>query len=139
MIRSKLLRHTLFLLFLVGILNFFADYLYLYWVIWWFDMLVHFLAGATVAMATVLVLSFLYRTYEENSLIKNIILAVLGALVVGIIWELYELYFGITLLSDGIIYFRDTLSDILMDISGGFFGALYSHNLLRTKNNTLSI
>ncbi|MBA3733227.1 hypothetical protein H0W91_02530 [Patescibacteria group bacterium] len=102
-------------------------------------MLVHFLAGATVAMATVLVLSFLYRTYEENSLIKNIILAVLGALVVGIIWELYELYFGITLLSDGIIYFRDTLSDILMDISGGFFGALYSHNLLRTKNNTLSI
>ena len=49
------------------------------------------------------------------------------AILVGVLWEIFELHFGITLLSDGIIYIRDTASDLIMDISGGLLGVVYSY------------
>ena len=96
-------------------------------------MVVHFLAGATVAIATVLIIKYFLRD-RVATLGKFVWPAITTALIIGVIWELYELHFGLTHLSDGVRYIRDTTSDISMDICGGILGALYSINFLQKTN-----
>ncbi len=129
MIKTPLFKRTFWLLFVVGFLNIIAIKLYLYWTVWWFDMVVHFLAGATVAMTAMLLWYFFFKGTIPN-ISKSIKISVAAALLIGILWEFYELYFSITFLSDGLAYWTDTSSDLLMDISGGILGALYAHRIL---------
>ncbi len=77
-------------------------------------------------MATILVFSYKANDFYLQGIPKIIFTGFLGALFIGILWEFYELYFEITSISDGISYLTDTSSDILMDISGGILGGLYS-------------
>ncbi len=132
MMNTKLFKNTFILLAIIGLLNFIASKLYLYEFIWWIDILMHFLAGACVGMAVLLVI-FYRKKFEMISNTRLIWLGILGALTIGVLWELYELYFGITMLSDGMPYITDTISDLLMDILGGFFGAIYGINLSKNK------
>ena len=132
MLETRLFRHIFILLFVVAILNFLGTTFYLYWTLWGFDTVVHFLAGASVSMAVVLFWEY-YFPNKTPSLIKTIFLAVLVAFIIGILWEIYELYFDLTSFSDGIVYVRDTLSDLLMDITGGFFGTLWAMKILSKK------
>lgn len=129
MIKTRLFKSTFGLLLLVGLLNLIATYFYLYWTVWWFDMVEHFLAGACVAMASVLVYYF-YNKQQPLSFRTIVMIAIASSLIVGITWELYELSFQITYLSDGLDYYLDTGSDLLMDISGGILGALYAYGAL---------
>ena len=62
---------------------------------------------------------------------KILLTALASAIFVGILWELYELHFGLTFLSDGVQYFSDTAKDLMMDLVGGFFGFLWVNNLLK--------
>jgi hypothetical protein len=133
---KRLFKHTFFLLFVVGVLNLVATELYLYWTIWWFDMLVHFLAGTTVSMATLWFWPHINKI-KIHTTVQIIIVAIIGTIIVGIVWEIYELYFHITSLSDGISYITDTVSDLIMDISGGFFGAWHALRLQRVALKTL--
>jgi len=95
-------------------------------------MVLHFLGGAVVAMGGVA--TWLYLFPETNSDITKIILtALFWVIFIGILWELYEVHFGITFLSDGIVYVRDTASDLIMDICGGIFGVLYTLRLSSKK------
>lgn len=130
MIQTRLFKNTFILLVVVGVLNFLAVYLYLYWTVWWFDMLVHFSAGMCVAMAGIL-LYFFYHSKNIPSIPDSIKVAVLSVLLVGVLWEIYELCIGVASFSDGLGYFMDTGSDLLMDISGGVLGSLYAHRLLK--------
>jgi hypothetical protein len=129
MMRTHLFKNTFILLFIIGVLNFLAVYFYLYWTIWWFDMLVHFSAGACVAMAGILVYYF-YKKQSLPSIRTSIVVAFAFVITIGILWEIYELLIHATALSDGLDYFLDTGSDLLMDVSGGIVGALYAHKLL---------
>ena len=61
---------------------------------------------------------------------RTVSLVIVMALIIGLLWEVYEIYFGLTFFSDGIIYVRDTASDLILDTCGGFFGALYSYRFL---------
>ena len=94
-------------------------------------MLVHFSAGMTVGMAAILVYWFFYSRNQIPTLAKAIKIALIGSAVIGIVWEIYELAFQMTYLSDGLDYYIDTASDLLMDTSGGILGALYAHRLLK--------
>ena len=132
MIQTPLFKKTFALLFIIAVLNFISNELYLQWTFWWIDVLLHFLSGATVAMATIIVWNHFGRVSKFHKL-KIIAVAVFSAFVVGIIWEIYELYFGITFLSDGIVYVRDTASDLIMDICGGFFGTLHALSFQNNK------
>lgn len=93
-------------------------------------MLVHFSAGACVAMATVLVYYF-YVGKKIPVLYKSVLLAVFGGIIIGIVWEAYELYFEMETISDGVSYFMDTASDLIVDIAGAILGGLYAHRLLK--------
>ncbi len=91
-------------------------------------MLVHFSAGTCVGMAALLVYNF-----KENivpPIGKSIWIGLVYVLIIGLLWEVYELYFEITSLADGIDYYLDTISDVIMDLSGGLLGSLYAHYVL---------
>lgn len=123
---QRLFRDTAILFVAIGVLDFLANKLYLYWTTWWVDVILHFLAGAVVAMAVILVLeslSWLSRRHVIGSVIFSVI-------AVGIAWELFELRFEITSLADGVAYWSDTLSDLVLDALGGFLGMKYSFYIL---------
>lgn len=61
---------------------------------------------------------------------RVILFAFIGVLTVGVLWEIMEIYTGATSFADGIFYVRDTVSDLLLDTSGGFFGTLYSMSMI---------
>ncbi len=130
MIQTRLFKNTFTLLFIVGVLNYIAVYLYLYWTVWWFDMLVHFLAGTCVAMATVLAYYF-YNGRRIPVLYKSILLGIFGGIIIGVLWEAYELYFEIENIYDGLSYVLDTSSDLVLDTSGAILGGLYAHRILK--------
>ena len=124
MVRTRLFKNTFALLVLVGVLDLMGIYLYLYWTVWWFDMVTHFLAGSVVGLATLLVWQK-FSTFTEEKLSKIIWSAVIGGLLVGLLWEEFELYFDLTSFSDGMAYVTDTVSDLILDTVGAFLGALY--------------
>ena len=95
-------------------------------------MVVHFLAGGVVAMATLLFWPHINKV-KIHTTSQIIFVAIMGTIIIGLLWEIYELYFHITFLSDGIMYTTDTISDLLMDISGGFVGAVYSLKLIKVN------
>lgn len=127
---KKLLYQSFFLLFFIAVLNWLSIKLFLYLSFRWTDSILHFLAGFSVALFAVWFLSI----WQENSSKKVIIIfSFICVLIIGVVWELFELYFNITFLSDGIHYITDTSSDLLMDILGGFLASLYAFRLLNKK------
>ncbi len=134
MISTPLFKKTFLLLLFVGIIAVISDFFYLYTSFWWLDTVVHFISGMTVAMASVLVWDFHYKKITGTT--KSLIIGFVGAAIIGIIWEIFELHFGITSLAQGMYYFVDTTSDLLMDVCGGLFGGLYAHLVLtRSSKN----
>ncbi len=91
-------------------------------------MIMHFLSGSLVAMAMILVGMRIFG--KEASTVSGVaFMAIAATLVVGVLWEVFELHFGITLLSDGMAFISDTASDVVLDVSGGLCGILYAYKL----------
>lgn len=112
--RSRLFKNTAHLLFLIFILNFLANKFYWYSSIWYFDIIMHFLGGVFVG------LSFLYFFPLKIPYEKSIFSTIVFVFLVGTCWELFELYF-INHVGQTPFNLLDTVSDVLMDLSGGAF------------------
>ena len=129
MIHTKLFKDAFIFLCIVGFLNYIGDTLYLFDSIPGYDVVLHLLGGSLIAMAVFIAWDFFKLPKLSRN--KMILVTILIALVIGIVWECYELYFGITFLSDGARYFADTAKDLTMDLVGGFFGFLWATHLLK--------
>ncbi len=121
MFQSKLFKHFFTRLIFIGLLNAAGFVLHLHQYLSWFDMVLHFLAGICVAWAGLLL--FLHSSQARG---RIIFFGVVLALVIGLLWEYYEWYFGITSFADGAKYISDTISDLVLDTLGGFLGSLYA-------------
>jgi putative effector of murein hydrolase len=119
---KKLSKDIIAIFIVIGVLDFFANKLYLYWTTWWVDIILHFLSGAVVAMVIIL---FLNR-FKINLFWTTL----LSCLLIGVLWEVFELYIQSTYLSDGIAYWTDTSSDVFLDVLGGYTGIKYSFYIL---------
>jgi hypothetical protein len=115
---------------LVLVLHVTALKYFLYWRIRWFDIPVHFLGGLTIGFLSVVPVIF-SRTKDDS--IKTI--AVFSALVVSLLWELFEFKIGLSRLSHR--FFYDTVSDISSGVIGGFVSAWLSVKLIRIQNNNV--
>ena len=131
MVKTLLFKQTFVLLIVIGVLDFFANKLYFYWTIWWFDMLMHFISGFCIGMVGVLIWQYCFD--KDLSLKKSMLLSILFSFSVGILWEVFELRFEITSISEGIVYYSDTISDLVLDVGGGILGSFYGHHLLLKK------
>ncbi len=136
MTRPHLFKHAFITLILVGVLNFIATRLYLYWTTQYFDSLVHFTAGISVGFATLWIVS---RSQPSWTTIEIFRVAFFGTLAIGLLWEAYELMFGITSILDGVHYVTDTLFDLVMDVLGSVVAAFYSMGLATTTPSTEQI
>ena len=106
---TKLLFSALVVIMVVWGLNYLAGVFYLYWTLWWFDYLVHFLAGLGGGF---FVLWFLSNRDLSGRQILLIVLTTV--LFVGVVWEIYEYLFGLTQSTES-YYTLDVISDLIMD------------------------
>lgn len=136
MIHTPLFKRAMGLLLIIGVMDLVAEFFYLHWALWWYDVILHFLSGALIGL-TVLILWNAFFSFSEDQRLKIIGFVFLSSLTIGLLWELFEIAGGITSFADGIVYVRDTVSDLLMDITGGFFGGLYAMKVLSRSSDKL--
>jgi hypothetical protein len=96
---------------LVGVLHTFAITHYFYWRFFWFDMVVHLSAGALAGL-----LFYIFARYYMTPP-RAAAYGILGALLVGVLWEYFEFANGVSQYVAG--FWFDTGKDLLMDILGG--------------------
>lgn len=84
----------------------------------WFDILMHFIGGASIALSSIMILN---QCKEEIRIKDNLVNVVIIVALVGlaaIIWEFYEVLTGLDM------NLNDTLFDIFMGLLGGLTTAL---------------
>jgi magnesium-transporting ATPase (P-type) len=123
MFQTKLFVQTFILFMIVSFLNYLGVSFYLYWSFAWFDMVLHSLSGVAIGMATILV-------FRQIGIRLTITRSLVLVFVVGVLWEVFELWGGLTSLSDGMVYTTDTISDLLLDMLGGYIGFLYGKSMI---------
>jgi len=122
---KKLFKNTILLFITIGILNFIGNTLLLYSGTFWYDKILHFLAGFVIAMTVVIFYNMFSKVYSTSKT-RLILIALLATIIVGLLWEYFEFYFDIAILDNNRNYWTDTSLDLIMDFMGGFFGAIYS-------------
>jgi len=95
--------------------------------IWWLDMLMHFLGGFWIGLATIWVFSL------KNLFLNSIFKILLGFLIIGIGWEMFE-----TLIDKSITQnpfnLLDALSDLCFGLSGAVFSIFYFLKIMTKKD-----
>lgn len=128
--RKKLLQHLVFLMFFIFITDLLAKGFYWYYSISWFDMLMHFLGGFWVG------LFFLYVFYDKNQFSKKLLAVILGVLLIGVLWEVFEFFLNV--IAHDTFSIADTLSDIFFDLVGGFLAIFfYFKKIMPVASNTV--
>lgn len=114
-------RRLLFFIFTFSILFFvvhaFALKYDLYFVTTWFDSISHTLGGMVVAGV------FFYLS-QLKGVLPRIMHTLAFVLVIGILWEFFELYKSLTHTSDP-GYYLDTAGDIFFDLFGAYITHLF--------------
>jgi hypothetical protein len=113
--KSFILYTALGFMFILGVLHIIAQPLSLYWTYWWYDIMMHLLAGFSGGLV---VLWF----FGPSSTFKVVFLTIGCVLIVGIAWEVFEFVFD---LRQPIDYGLDTLFDLINDILGAALAFLY--------------
>lgn len=128
MIQKRLLKHLTFLMFFIFLANFFILKFYWYSLVWYLDIIMHLLGGLWVGLFFLYILSRRSRLYFSTSLVLKL---VFYSLIVGIIWELYELRLNI--ISSTSFNLGDTLSDILFDLLGLVVSLFYYFKIIMSE------
>ncbi len=120
MLRKKFVARLGLYMLVVFTLHETATFLHWYSLVWWFDMPMHFLGGATVFyLSAVLILPALNYVPSWRFVMECILLG----LLIGVSWEAFELYMYLHFGSPDFILL-DSLSDVCFDIAGLCFAAL---------------
>jgi hypothetical protein len=114
---NPLIRYALALLAVMALLHVGAIIFYIYWSVWWFDIFMHFLGGIAAGLLAL----WLYS--QGNRRGNEFWAALLGALIIGIAWEVYEYAAGVTYALDA--YTFDTATDLVMDLVGALVPVWY--------------
>jgi hypothetical protein len=110
-----------FATFLTFLLNTIGSYFDLYSIFWWYDMPMHFLGGLFTSLLLLYVLIKYFNKIVLNFGSTFIVIITLS-LIVGLLWEGYELFLAI--LSGNRHILLDSISDICFDIAGAAQGML---------------
>lgn len=115
------------LLVIVWVLNYVAGIYHLYWSVYEFDSLVHFLAGASVSLF--FLWFYFYSGFfnsQKKNLTKFLLISILGAMFIAVSWEIFELLLGEALVQKS-EYAYDTSLDLIMVFLGTMVGCFYAY------------
>ena len=90
-------------------------------------MIMHFLGGVWVGLAS------LYIFQPQELFFGSIIKLLLVVLLVGVGWEVYEVFVN-EVIAQNSLDFLDITSDVFFDLSGGLCAILYLYLLVPLKN-----
>jgi len=126
--RKKLLTYLAFLIFFIFAVNYAAMKFYWYFSIWYFDMPMHFLGGFWVGLALLWFFSLKEFSLPERLFgragFKIIFKIILGVFLIGIFWELFEVFVDKTIAQNS-FNLLDTVSDMCFDLAGGGLSIIY--------------
>jgi len=97
----------------------------LYYVFAAFDIPMHFLGGAVIALMIFALAAIEFPLPRFMTKFGPVILSVC---IVGIMWEAFEVWAGIPMEHD---YFADTALDLVMDLVGGVVGYFVGSRLIQ--------
>ena len=125
MLKQKPFPFSLLVLAVLLALHFIGSYYSLYWKYSWFDVVVHIVSGLWIG----LIFLWLASIFEQiNSLkeykVKSLLIALVSAVLIGVVWELIENYNQLTF-TKASGYSLNTALDILNDAIGGILAYLY--------------
>lgn len=121
--KAVLFKLMLFAVF-IAVSHFLALKFYLYWTHKWVDIPMHIMGGALVSSIGLWVIYFSpFRKFFLNYPIKILFLSTLIAFIVGFLWEVFELKFGLISYSFGDRI--DSIKDLFDDIIGGLIVGWY--------------
>lgn len=89
---------------------------FLYWRFWWFDLPVHLLGGAVVALGFITLSVYMQALPRRYFSLAGVILFVI---LVALLWEYYEIAIGIPIEAN---HELDTSLDLLLGVLGGLLG-----------------
>lgn len=117
---------------LVAILHQIALSFYFYWTTDWYDIMMHFLGGVVIAFSAFTFFISIFGKRKNGAdfghdFWLNFCFTVGGVFIIGLGWELWELYVGF---SDPQIDQLDSILDIIMDLIGAIFAFTYSFKKL---------
>lgn len=110
----------------VGILNYIAGVFYLYWTLWWFDNIVHFLGGVSLGFFSLYLSSFVFFK-DRVSFTRAAIISFVVAMIASGAWELFEYIYDPSLFSEK----YDTLHDLIADAIGAILAFLLARRFLK--------
>ena len=113
--KSSFLYAAFGIIVVIGGLHFLAEAFYLYWTIWWFDIMLHLLAGFS---GGVVIAWF----FGPTSTLKSTMLILAGMLIIGIAWEVLEYILNFI---QPIRYWPDTILDLAADMVGAILTCIY--------------
>jgi hypothetical protein len=121
--KKRLLILSLFsAVIILALFNNFATYSHAYYNTAWADLLSHFLGGLSMALIGAFVFFVLIPYYLNTDSLSRYTIIFLFALIAGLVWEVFEIMFGLSIPKVDAI---DTLSDLSMDILGSIAGIIY--------------
>ncbi|MDP2676808.1 MAG: hypothetical protein Q8O83_03930 [bacterium] len=103
----------------------------LYYTFWWLDIVLHFAGGFWAGSFLFYLYYYSFRESFRASFPLAVFIIVSGAAFVGIGWEIFEFamdaihvpFLGIGLSGKALL--ADTLLDLIMDVAGALFAALF--------------
>ena len=126
MSRARLLRILALLVCVIALMQSAAIVFSLYWTLWWYDILLHFLGGIFIGLL-VLWVRFLSGYFPASSFLwspgRLFLFTLFWTFIIGVGWEVFEWLAGNTWSIEG--YWLDTTLDVVLDLIGGIAGFLY--------------
>ncbi|MFA7192056.1 MAG: hypothetical protein WC089_02035 [Candidatus Paceibacterota bacterium] len=122
MTRKRIIKYTAILFSLLAIINILSMKFFWYQAIWWFDMPMHFVGGFTTLL---LLTYFFYEKIQFDFLFyRKIILLIFGAILVGLLWEVFEYIFN-NIIAGVPWDIVDTSADIFWDTTGAICALVF--------------
>jgi uncharacterized membrane-anchored protein len=135
MFKKPLLKELFFTSLLVLILHVIALKFFLYWSTDWFDILMHLLGGVVIGLlAMFLFYTSGYMKFPKDHLGSIFAMTIGAVLLVGLTWELWEIFVGFTDVLDDQ---ADTMLDLVMDTIGGFVAFGYGKKFVWKDKETI--
>ena len=134
MLRDKLFISLFALIATIALLHILAIEFSLYWLLWWFDLPVHFFSGLWVSLLSLWIYfrsGYIKKPVQSRR--RAFIVAATSIFVISVSWEFYEVIIGIPIEKD---YVQDTVVDLIMDTLGALTGFIY-YVRVHLVNNTI--
>jgi hypothetical protein len=133
---KRLLLSACVLIFFIWAINSLANMFYWYSAMWWFDIPMHILGGAFLAL--LLGAIFFKKLISLNK--KEITITILlGVVIVGAGWEVFEYVVQHMIKGLPLANFPDSIKDMLMDIIGGFLASFFVLKAVKRYNTSHAI